>query len=101
MSAQSNVTFKKEEFSTTNTTKLEAPKTWKNNDAHFTAALSHPWYTIITKLNGLISYATNDYFRAQGYLPALMPITSEAVTSPMGLGSDSLPVSIDLFDKTT
>lgn len=101
MSAQSNVTFKKEEFSTTNTTKLEAPKTWKNNDAHFTAALSHPWYTIITKLNGLISYATNDYFRAQGYLPALMPITSEAVTSPMGLGSNSLPVSIDLFDKTT
>ena len=28
-----------------------------------------------------------------------MPITSESVTSPMGLGSDSLPVSVELFDK--
>ena len=81
--------------------RLAAPGTWKDHNEHFSTALSHPWYAMITKLNGLIAYATNDYFREKGYLPALMPITSEAVTSPMGLGSDSLPVSVELFDKTT
>jgi hypothetical protein len=35
-------------------TRLEPPKTWQDNEAHFTAALSHPWYNIITKLNGLV-----------------------------------------------
>src|SRR5690606_30020588 len=75
--------------------------TWHDNNRHFTSALSHPWYQIITKLNGLISYATHDYFREKGFLPALMPITSEAVTSPMGLGSDSLPVAVQLFDQPT
>lgn len=82
-------------------TRLSPPKTWPDHEQHFTAALSHPWYAIITKLSGLISYATHDYFKAKGYLPALMPITSESVTSPMGLGSDSLPVAVELFDKTT
>lgn len=81
--------------------KLSPPKTWQDNEQHFSSALSHPWYAMITRLNGLISYATHDYFRQKRFMPALMPITSEAVTSPMGLGSDSLPVSVELFDKTT
>lgn len=80
---------------------LIPPKTWQDNQQHFTSALSHPWYSMIMRLNGLISYATYDYFRSKGFLPALMPITSEAVTSPMGLGSDSLPVLIDLFGNKT
>lgn len=80
---------------------LLPPRSWGNNDRHFTAALSHPWYQLILKLNGLISYATHDYFREKGFLPALMPITSEAVTSPMGLGSDSLPVAVNLFNQPT
>jgi len=55
------------------TIRLEPPKTWQDNDRHFTAALSHPWYNVITKLNGLVAYATNDFFRERSYLPALMP----------------------------
>lgn len=99
MKAQNNFALK--ESYTQNREKLKPPQTWNNSEQHFSAALNHPWYKIITQLNGLITYSTNDYFRKKNYLPALMPITSEAVTSPMGLGSDSLPVSINLFDKTT
>ena len=95
------VAYASDEKPADQTQRLTPPKTWHDNNQHFTSALSHPWYAMITKLNGLISYATHDYFRTKGFLPALMPITSEAVTSPMGLGSDSLPVAVDLFDKTT
>ncbi|HRK96844.1 MAG TPA: asparagine synthetase A [Alphaproteobacteria bacterium] len=80
---------------------LFPPETWQDNQQHFASALSHPWYSMIMRLNGLISYSTYDYFRSKGFLPALMPITSEAVTSPMGLGSDSLPVEVDLFGNST
>lgn len=81
--------------------KIVPPKTWNNPDSQFTAAMSHPWYNLIMRLSGEICYTTQDFFRDRNYIPALMPITSEAVTSPMGLGSDSLAVSINLFDKTT
>jgi aspartyl/asparaginyl-tRNA synthetase len=47
------------------------------------------------------SHATHDFFRERGFLPALLPITCGAVSSPIGLGSDSLPVEIDLFGART
>lgn len=81
--------------------KTFAPRSWNNNDQHFHAAIKDDWYKIIMLLSGEICYSTQDFFRERGYIPALMPITSEAVTSPMGLGSDSLPVSVKLFDRTT
>lgn len=81
--------------------KVVPPKTWGYPDLQFTSAMSDPWYNLIMLLSGEICYTTQDFFRNRNYIPALMPITSEAVTSPMGLGSDSLPVSINLFDRTT
>lgn len=81
--------------------KVVPPKTWNNPDLQFSAAMNDPWYNLIMRLSGEICYTTQDFFRNRNYIPALMPITSEAVTSPMGLGSDSLPVSINLFDRTT
>jgi asparaginyl-tRNA synthetase len=74
---------------------------WKNKDSHFTNVLNDPWYKLIFLLMGEITYAVSDYFRAHGFMPALAPITAQSVTSPMGLGSDSLPVSIELFGKQT
>lgn len=74
---------------------------WKNASSHFANALDDPWYHLIFRLSGDISFATNDYFRQRGFLPALAPVTAQSITSPMGLGSDSLPVSVNLFDRET
>lgn len=46
-----------------------------------------------------IYHATNDFFRARRILPALTPITCGSVSSPMAMGSDSLPVQISLFGR--
>src|SRR5262245_31653023 len=81
--------------------KLTAPATWRDPDAHFTAAIESDWYRLVFRMCAQFVHSTNDFFRSEGYSPALMPITCGSVSSPMGLGSDSLPVSIDLFGKQT
>lgn len=77
------------------------PSRWHDHQAHFSEAISGEWYSLLMQISGTICYATNDFFRENGFLPALMPITSECITSPMGLGSDSLPVAVELFGKQT
>lgn len=74
---------------------------WRNSEKHFSTVLDNPWYRLIFKLSGEIAYATNDYFKAKNYMPALAPVTAQSITSPMGLGSDSLPVSVELFGRKT
>lgn len=78
-----------------------AKGSWQNQQAHFSNVLNDPWYKLLFLLTGEITYAVTDYFRAHGFMPALAPITAQSVTSPMGLGSDSLPVTVDLFGKKT
>lgn len=74
---------------------------WASSEKHFSTVLNNPWYQLIFKLSGEIVYATNDFFRAKGFMPALAPVTAQSITSPMGLGSDSLPVSVELFGRPT
>lgn len=63
--------------------------------------LSSPWYQLIFKLQSTIVYATYDFFKLRGYEPVVLPVTTGSVTSPMGLGSDSLPVKVKLFNELT
>lgn len=80
---------------------LKAPGSWKTPKSHFCESIINPWYKMIFRILGQTVYATNDFFRELSYIPTLMPITTGAVSSPMGLGSDSLPVQVDLFGKST
>ncbi|HHJ8650177.1 TPA: amino acid--tRNA ligase-related protein, partial [Streptococcus pyogenes] len=41
------------------------------------------------------------FFKNEGISTVHLPITTSSITSPMGLGSDSLPVKISLFDVDT
>jgi len=77
------------------------PQQWGIADQHFMAAITDPWYKLLFQMLGDIVYKTNDFYKKHGYVPALMPITVESVSSPMGLGSDSLPVKVNLFGKPT
>ena len=77
------------------------PGAWRDPEMHLAAAAEDPWYRMITAINASIVETTADFYRGRGVSPALMPVTVSSVSSPMGLGSDSLPVQIDLQGDRT
>jgi len=85
--------------SDTSATKITG--SWANIESHFDNSLTHPWYKAVFLLSAAIASESNRYFENLKYLPALAPVTAHSISSPMGLGSDSLPVEIDLFGKPT
>jgi len=80
---------------------LSAPKVWSEPRQQLDAALTTRWYILISQLLAEIVEATGDFYRQRGFRPVLVPVTTASISSPMGLGSDSLPVAIDLFDRST
>ena len=80
---------------------LDPPKSWARPDHHFVDALEHAWYKLITHVNATLVNTTFDFYREREIIPVLMPVTVSSISSPMGLGSDSLPVEIELFGKST
>ncbi|GHE07316.1 asparagine synthetase A [Streptomyces alanosinicus] len=77
------------------------PGVWADPEAHLIAAVEHPWYRTLTAANAAVLATTNAFYQARNMSPVLMPITVSSVSSPMGLGSDSLPVQIDLLGDRT
>jgi asparaginyl-tRNA synthetase len=82
-------------------TAIVPPGCWDDPRKHLDTVLDNPWYRAITVMNSTIVEATADFYRLNGISPALMPITASSVSSPMGLGSDSLPVSVQLMGERT
>jgi asparaginyl-tRNA synthetase len=60
--------------------------------------IDDPWFKFIAKIQATINQATDEFFYKQGLTKPLLPETTSAVSSPMGLGSDSTPVKINIFD---
>lgn len=81
--------------------KLIAPGAWDNPKTQFSVALDAPWYRLIAQLYSVFYFTSVDFFRARNYVPALVPITTGSISSPMGLGSDSEPVEILLHGRKT
>ncbi|MDO4611964.1 MAG: asparagine synthetase A [Candidatus Saccharibacteria bacterium] len=67
---------------------------WKN-------AIDNDWCRLIFKLQALIQIETVKFYEARGIVPLLLPVTTGSISSPMGLGSDSLPVQIELDGRKT
>ncbi|WP_274727478.1 asparagine synthetase A [Xenorhabdus bovienii] len=80
--------------SLTNT--MKSKQSWKNPESHFESAIFDPWYKSITKIHSLISAKTGGFFSSRELSPVLLPVTTGSISSPMGLGSDSIPVKINL-----
>ncbi|MED3746577.1 asparagine synthetase A [Peribacillus psychrosaccharolyticus] len=76
--------------------KLEPPKSWINADKHYKDALESEWYKKLVILQDEINHSSWGFFREKGIRTVSLPITTGSVTSPMGLGSDSLPVKVNL-----
>jgi len=73
---------------------------WRNSREFFSNVLFSPWYRTIGKLLAEINAATHRFYtdRSIGSIP--VPITCYSISSPFGLGSDSEPVEINLFDNS-
>jgi asparaginyl-tRNA synthetase len=80
-------------------TKISPPNSWQVNSEYLQSLLKHPWYKHIANINSNIISFTHDFFSQKLIRPYIFPITTGSVSSPMGLGSDSLPVKINLRDK--
>lgn len=73
---------------------------WLDKD-RFLHLLDNPWYKLLAELQSFVSVETYRYWDSQSLKTMHLPVTTNAVSSPMGLGSDSLPVKIDLFGIET
>lgn len=80
---------------------LKPKQSWKSLSDHFMNALNDDWYKIVCLLQDSISFHTASFYRKKGMKTLHLPITTGSISSPMGLGSDSLPVQVSLFDVDT
>ncbi|PCG93817.1 Aminoacyl-tRNA synthetase, class II (D/K/N) [Penicillium occitanis (nom. inval.)] len=78
------------------------PRSWSNPDRHLLTVLQDPWYKRLFTIQDTLFHTSTDFFhKSHGYQYCLVPSTTDAVSSPMGLGSDSLPVSVSLLGQPT
>jgi asparaginyl-tRNA synthetase len=70
-------------------------------DQRYLAILDQPLYACLVDLQDLVSYETAQFWRARKLHALHLPVTTGSISSPMGLGSDSLPVQVDLFGVPT
>ena len=82
-----------------NYTLISPPKSWDDPDRHFHETLRNPWYKTIFIIMQSIFLSTYEFFKNEGYDPALMPVTTKCISSPMCLGSDSEPVCVTMFGE--
>ncbi|HEU0078726.1 MAG TPA: amino acid--tRNA ligase-related protein, partial [Longimicrobiaceae bacterium] len=81
--------------------KVVPARSWQQLGTHYLRVLDDPWYRAIFRLQDTTSTATMDFYRGEGLQTLHVPVTTSSISSPMGLGSDSLPVAVDLFGVRT
>ncbi|PIZ44213.1 asparaginase [candidate division WWE3 bacterium CG_4_9_14_3_um_filter_41_6] len=80
---------------------LNAPGAWKHTNKYLESLISSRWYKSVAKLQSETVKATFEFFQDKGLEYSLLPSTTNSVSSPKGLGSDSKPVKITIDDKET
>lgn len=64
--------------------------------------LNSDWYKKMFNCYSDIAIASHDFFvKEKKFSIATLPITTGSISSPMGLGSDSIPVKVDLLGSET
>ncbi|PEF32634.1 asparagine synthetase A [Bacillus wiedmannii] len=80
---------------------IEPPKSWENPQTHYKIAFESEWYKTLVILQDEINQSSWKFFKNRGIRTVSLPVTTGSVTSPMGLGSDSLPVKVNLEGAET
>lgn len=74
---------------------------WRGEKGYHLDALANPWYRGVATLQNAISELTMAFWSARNAQTFYLPITTGSISSPMGLGSDSLPVRVELGGVST
>ncbi|KAL3054103.1 hypothetical protein OYC64_006436 [Pagothenia borchgrevinki] len=81
-------------------TQCRPPHSWQDPQSHSTLAMKSQWYRNLFQIQNTLFHSTVEYFHSScKYSYALTPLTTDTISSPMGLGSDSEPVSVHLFGQ--
>lgn len=80
--------------------KIKPTTNWKEHD-YYLKVPRDDWYKAIADIQSDISFFSCDFFRKQGLKTLQLPLTTTSISSPMGLGSDSTPVEVELFGIKT
>ncbi|XP_041673442.1 uncharacterized protein LOC121529570 [Cheilinus undulatus] len=81
-------------------THCRPPHSWRNPQSHATLAIKSQWYRNLFQIQNTLFHSTVEYFHnICQYSYALTPLTTDTISSPMGLGSDSEPVSVNLLGQ--
>ena len=75
---------------------IKEPNTWKDYESHYLKILEEPWYKILIKLENLVSTETMKFYEKKDIITIHLPVTTGSISSPMGKGSDSLPVKVNI-----
>lgn len=70
--------------------------TWKEPETHFIKVLKSTWYKQLVQLQNLITEETMKFYEKKKIITLHLPVTTGSISSPMGRGSDSKPVKIEL-----
>ena len=82
--------------------RIRPPRTWNSPSRHLSAVIEHPWYEKLFLAQDKLLHDSISFFRTVlRYKYGFVPLTTDAVSSPQGLGSNSCPVLISLFGKDT
>ncbi|XP_029014305.1 uncharacterized protein si:ch211-256m1.8 [Betta splendens] len=81
-------------------TQCKPPRSWENPQVHSRLAIRSPWYRNLFQIQNTLFHSTVEFFHTLcQYSYALTPLTTDTISSPMGLGSDSEPVSVNLLGQ--
>ncbi|XP_045919050.1 uncharacterized protein LOC123979253 [Micropterus dolomieu] len=81
-------------------TECRPPHSWEDPQSHSTLAIKSQWYRNLFQIQNTLFHSTVEYFHSScQYSYALTPLTTDTISSPMGLGSDSEPVSVNLLGQ--
>lgn len=84
----------------TKITKTTPPQSWKDPQTHAALAIKSKWYRNLFQIQNTLFHSTVEYFNNKcKYAYALTPITTDTISSPMGLGSDSEPVFVNMLGQ--
>lgn len=61
-------------------------------EEHIDTLLSSPWNADLMRILSVTSFASHNFFVKHNATAGMFAITTQTISSPMGLGSDSLPV---------
>ncbi|XP_048846541.1 uncharacterized protein si:ch211-256m1.8 [Brienomyrus brachyistius] len=81
-------------------TRCKPPQSWKDPEKHADLAVRSQWYRQLFKIQDTLFHSTVEFFHnICRYAYALTPITTDTISSPMGLGSDSEPVHVNMLGQ--